>query len=76
MTSRWAISDFTLATALGAGRKPTLDAMRSARSGLAPRGFETAQLDTWLDGSAKELFSFHAPRCNRVVAAVFARIKK
>ena len=43
-----AVTDYTLATALGAGRAPTLAALRGARSGLAKRGFETAELDTWL----------------------------
>ena len=43
-----AVTDFTLATALGIGRAPTLAALREARSGLAHRGFETADLDTWL----------------------------
>ena len=43
-----AVTDFTLATALGAGRAATRAAWREARSGLAQRGFETADLDTWL----------------------------
>lgn len=34
------------------------------------------QLDSWLDGTARELFAFHAPRFNRVVAGVFARLRK
>ena len=46
--SRVPISDFTLATALGVGRAATLAALQDARTGLAPQGFETAQLDTWL----------------------------
>ncbi len=45
---RVAVADFTLVSALGAGRAATLAALRASRSGLAPRVFETAQLDTWL----------------------------
>ena len=45
---RFPVSDFTLATGLGVGRAATLEALQNARSGLAPQGFETAQLDTWL----------------------------
>ncbi len=33
-----------------------------------------ARLDTWFDGSTRELFSFPIPRCNRIVAGVFARL--
>jgi RNA polymerase sigma-70 factor (ECF subfamily) len=33
-----------------------------------------ARLDTWFDGSTRELFSFPIPRCNRIVAGVLARI--
>jgi len=33
-----------------------------------------ARLDTWFDGSTRELFSFPIPRCNRIVDGVFARI--
>ena len=43
-----AVTDFSLATALGTGRWPTLAALREGRSGLAARDFETARLDTWL----------------------------
>ena len=43
-----AVTDFTLATALGAGRAATLAALQAGRSGLAPRDFETAALGTWL----------------------------
>ncbi|HEU4458409.1 MAG TPA: beta-ketoacyl-[acyl-carrier-protein] synthase family protein [Methylibium sp.] len=43
-----AVVDFTLATALGAGRAATLDALRAGRSALARERFETAALDTWL----------------------------
>jgi len=45
---RVAVSDHTLATALGTGRAATLAALRANTSGLRPRGFETAQLPTWL----------------------------
>jgi 3-oxoacyl-[acyl-carrier-protein] synthase-1 len=43
-----AVSDFTLATALGAGRATTLAALREGQSGLRREPFETATLDTWL----------------------------
>jgi 3-oxoacyl-[acyl-carrier-protein] synthase-1 len=43
-----AITDFTVVSALGAGRAPTLAALQASRSGLAPQVFETARLDTWL----------------------------
>jgi 3-oxoacyl-[acyl-carrier-protein] synthase-1 len=43
-----AISDYTLVTALGAGRAATLAALQAARTGLVQRDFETAALGTWL----------------------------
>lgn len=44
-----AITDYTLVTALGAGRNATRAALRAGRSGLAQRGFETATaIETWL----------------------------
>ncbi|MEO9163853.1 MAG: beta-ketoacyl-[acyl-carrier-protein] synthase family protein [Casimicrobiaceae bacterium] len=43
-----AISDYTLSTALGAGRSVTLDALRSGRSGLAPVSFLDVDLSTWV----------------------------
>lgn len=46
--TRWAISDYTATTALGAGRDATLQALRAGRSGLAHTTFETAQLDSWI----------------------------
>lgn len=46
--NRVAISDYTLATALGLGRAATVDALRANRTGLRHQGFETAALDTWL----------------------------
>jgi 3-oxoacyl-[acyl-carrier-protein] synthase I len=45
---RVAVSDYTLVSALGVGRAPTLAALRAGRSGLAQRQFETAALDTWI----------------------------
>lgn len=43
-----AVTDFTLVTALGAGRTPTLAALQAGRTGLARQRFETADIDTWL----------------------------
>ena len=43
-----AITDYTVVSALGLGRAPTLDALRAGRSGLARQVFETAAIDTWL----------------------------
>jgi 3-oxoacyl-[acyl-carrier-protein] synthase-1 len=45
---RIAVADYTLATALGAGRARTLQALRANASGLRARDFETARLPTWL----------------------------
>ena len=45
---RLGVTDYTLVTALGAGRAATLEALAQSRSGLVRRGFETATLDTWL----------------------------
>jgi 3-oxoacyl-[acyl-carrier-protein] synthase I len=42
------ITHFTLASALGRGVEATLQAVSSARSGLAPCRFETARLDTFV----------------------------
>ena len=42
------VTHFTLATALGLGRAPTWEALRTGRSGLRRQRFETAELDTWL----------------------------
>ena len=42
------VVDYTLVSALGRGRAPTLAALRSGRSGLARQTFETAQFDCWL----------------------------
>ncbi|MBL8342470.1 MAG: beta-ketoacyl-[acyl-carrier-protein] synthase family protein [Rubrivivax sp.] len=43
-----AVSAYTLVTALGAGRAATLRALQANASGLRQRGFETAELGTWL----------------------------
>ncbi|MDP1650547.1 MAG: beta-ketoacyl-[acyl-carrier-protein] synthase family protein [Rubrivivax sp.] len=43
-----AIADHTLVTALGHGRDATLAALRTSRSGLARRDFETAAIGTWI----------------------------
>ena len=45
---RVAVSDYTVVSALGAGRAATLAALREGRSGLSQRQFETATLDTWI----------------------------
>ena len=46
--ARWPVTAFTLVSALGRGRAATLDALAAGQSGLARRGFETAEIDTWL----------------------------
>ena len=43
-----AVVDFTLVSALGHGRAPTLAALQAGRSGLARQDFETATLGSWL----------------------------
>ncbi len=43
-----AITHYTLASALGQGLAPTLQALRTGRTGLAARDFETARIGTWL----------------------------
>ena len=43
-----AITDFTVVSALGHGREPTLQALREGRSGLRQVDFETATLGAWL----------------------------
>ncbi|WP_428423146.1 beta-ketoacyl-[acyl-carrier-protein] synthase family protein [Methylibium sp.] len=43
-----AVTDYTLASALGVGRAATLAALRAGRSGLARKRFETVTLDTWI----------------------------
>ena len=48
MTSPLAITHHTLVTALGRGRDATFQALRDGRSGLVRRGFETADIGSWL----------------------------
>ena len=43
-----AVVDFTLVSALGHGRAPTLAALQAGRSGLARQDFETATLGSWI----------------------------
>ena len=43
-----AITHHTLVTALGRGRDATFAALRDGRTGLARRGFETADIGSWL----------------------------
>ena len=43
-----AITHHTLVTALGHGREATFAALREGRTGLARRGFETADIGSWL----------------------------
>ncbi|MCZ8234386.1 MAG: beta-ketoacyl-[acyl-carrier-protein] synthase family protein [Inhella sp.] len=42
------ITHHTLVTALGHGRAATFEALRDGRSGLVRRGFETADIGSWL----------------------------
>ena len=42
------ISAYTLTTALGVGREPTLEALRAERSGLAAARFLDVELPTWI----------------------------
>jgi len=42
------ISRFSVVNSLGAGSAPMLRALREKRSGLAPCGFETARIDTYV----------------------------
>ncbi|MDO9073186.1 MAG: beta-ketoacyl-[acyl-carrier-protein] synthase family protein [Rubrivivax sp.] len=43
-----AITQHTLVSALGHGRDATFAALQAGRTGLAPRQFETAAIDSWL----------------------------
>ncbi len=43
-----AITHHTLVTALGHGRQANFEALRDGRTGLARRGFETADIGSWL----------------------------
>jgi RNA polymerase sigma-70 factor (ECF subfamily) len=72
---------FMLRQVEGLSVAETAEALSLTEEAVKTRAFRAherlrTQLDTWLDGTAKELFTFYAPRCNRVVANVFARIKK
>ena len=42
------ISDYSIVTSLGAGRRPTADALNTGRSGLRHCDFETVALDTFI----------------------------
>ena len=48
MTAALALTAYTATTALGVGRAPLLDALRTGRSGLKPCVFESAALPTWI----------------------------
>ena len=43
-----AVTDYTLVSALGAGRAATAAALQAGRSGLLRQRFESADIDTWL----------------------------
>ncbi len=58
--SRWAVTDHTAVSALGAGRAATLRALREGRSGLRHGRFETCTLDTWI-GEAPGLDDVRLP---------------
>src|SRR5206468_5918689 len=51
------VSRFSVVNSLGAGSESTLRALRDKRSGLAPCGFETARIDTYV-GPVPELDDF------------------
>jgi 3-oxoacyl-[acyl-carrier-protein] synthase-1 len=51
------VSRFSLVNSLGLGSESTLRALREKRSGLAPCGFETARIDTYV-GRVPELDEF------------------
>ena len=48
MTAALALTAYTATTALGVGRAPLLDALRTGRSGLKPCDFKSAALPTWI----------------------------
>ena len=52
------ISRFSVVNSLGRGTESMLRALREKRSGLAPCGFETARIDTYV-GPVPELDDFH-----------------
>ncbi len=47
-SATWPVTACTLVTALGLGMQATLEALAAGRTGLVRRGFETAELATWL----------------------------
>jgi RNA polymerase sigma-70 factor (ECF subfamily) len=72
---------FVLRQVEGLSVAETAESLSLSEEAVKTRAFRAherlrSQLEGWLDGTAKELFSFHAPRCNRVVANVFARLKQ
>ncbi|MCW5633303.1 MAG: beta-ketoacyl-ACP synthase [Rubrivivax sp.] len=60
-TRGWPVTACTAVTALGRGRAATFAALEAGTSGLLRRGFETAELDTWL-GVVDELDEVRLPR--------------
>ena len=44
----WPVTAYTLVTALGRGQQAHFAALAAGRTGLAKRGFEAAEFDTWL----------------------------
>ena len=70
---------FMLRQVEGLSVAETAEALALSEETVKTRNFRAherlrARLDVWFDGSTRELFSFPAPRCNRVVAAVLARV--
>ena len=59
-----ALTAYSLATCLGAGRAANLDAVRTQRSGLAPCAFETVRLDTYV-GEVAGVDETRVPDCLR-----------
>ena len=55
-----AVTDYTLASAIGTGRAAALASLREGRSGLQRRRFETAALDTWI-GEVPGVDAVHVP---------------
>jgi 3-oxoacyl-[acyl-carrier-protein] synthase-1 len=74
-----ALTDYTLVTALGAGRAETLAALRAGRSGLAPCRFDTLPLDaytgevTGLETALTGVWSAFDCRNNRLAALTLAQ---
>lgn len=70
---------FMLRQVEGLSVAETAEALEVSEETVKTRTFRAnerlrARLEVWFDGSTRELFAFHAPRCNRVVAAVLARV--